>query len=58
MVAQLLQRLQDHEQQSTEHGRVLAQGDQALAERDALLQRNEPEIALSEANMDDADLRE
>lgn len=53
LVAQLLQRLQDQEQQLTEHGCVLAQRDQALAERDALLQRKDREIALREAKIEE-----
>ena len=52
LVAQLLQRLQDQEQQLAEHSSALAQRDQALAERDALLQRKDREIALREAKIE------
>jgi transposase len=52
LVAQLLERLQDQEQQLAEHGRILALRDQALAERDALLQRKDREIALREARIE------
>ena len=52
LVAQLLQRLQDQEQRLAGHGRVLAQRGQARAERDALLQRKDHEIALREAKIE------